>query len=154
MHESNVNQAHPTKRKRGGQPGNQNARVHGCYSRALSPAEISEFWQIASQGNAAPEVVVLRLKLLYLIRHEPGNRRAFDNIGRLIVKWYRAQYRLSPRDTRQLKNSSGKLSAGRLLRHLPRPPLYRFLIISPQRIPLPRPSLRQKTTRFSQTNRA
>jgi len=91
------------KRKRGGQPGNHNARVHGCYSRALSPAEISEFWQIASQGNAAPELVVLRLKLQYLIRHEPGNRRAFDTIGRLIIKWYRAQYRLSPRDARQLK---------------------------------------------------
>ena len=31
------------KRRRGGQPGNQNARRHGFYSTNLSPVEICEF---------------------------------------------------------------------------------------------------------------
>ena len=37
-----------TKRKRGGQKGNRNARKHGFYSGTLSPAETRDLWNITN----------------------------------------------------------------------------------------------------------
>ena len=42
------NKTQPVKRKRGGQPGNQNARTHGNYSRIASPREVEVMQAVAS----------------------------------------------------------------------------------------------------------
>jgi uncharacterized protein YjcR len=44
------------KRKRGAQKGNRNARKHGFYSAALSPAEIQELWNITNLEGVDPEI--------------------------------------------------------------------------------------------------
>ena len=47
----------PKKRRRGVQPGNQNARKHGFYSVALNPREICRFWNTVNLGGAEIAVV-------------------------------------------------------------------------------------------------
>lgn len=91
------------KRKPGGQKGNQNARKHGFYSRALSPDEIGEFWSIINLERVDPEVALVRLKLKSLLHHDPVNRRVLRTASGLLAKWYRAKYGLGRPDGNRLK---------------------------------------------------
>jgi hypothetical protein len=91
------------KRKSGGQKGNQNARKHGFYSRALSPDEIGEFWNIVNLERVDPEVALVRLKLKSLLQHDPLNRRVLRTASGLLAKWYRAKYGLGRPDGNNLK---------------------------------------------------
>ena len=51
------------KRKRGGQPGNQNARKHGFYSAKFNPAEQFEFRRAAGIEGIAEEIALLRCEI-------------------------------------------------------------------------------------------
>ena len=51
------------KRKRGGQPGNQNARKHGLYSKHLTPEEEKHLEGIDEHTGLEPEIALLRLRL-------------------------------------------------------------------------------------------
>jgi hypothetical protein len=53
------------KRKRGGQKGNGNARKHGFYSGTLSPAEISQMWNITNLEGVDPEMAFIRTPLSF-----------------------------------------------------------------------------------------
>ncbi len=57
------------KRKPGGQPGNQNARKHGCYSKILSPEE-QRLLTIASIPGIDAEIALLRTRIRTLIQQE------------------------------------------------------------------------------------
>jgi hypothetical protein len=92
-----------TKRKRGGQEGNRNARKHGFYSGTLSPAETSQLWNITNLEGVDPEIAFIRVKLQSSLRYDPGNRRVIREASRLLVKWYSANYRLDPTDRNYLK---------------------------------------------------
>ena len=86
-------QSKSSKRKRGGQHGNQNARKHGFYSSTLSPDEICRFWNIVNQESVDPEMAVLRIKLQSLIQYAPIDCRTLKEVTRLIVKWSADKYR-------------------------------------------------------------
>ena len=86
------------KRKRGGQPGNRNARKHGFYAANLSPQEISELWNILNQGGIEPELAILRMKLGFILRYAPGNHRLLREITGLLYKWYRSRYGFNRED--------------------------------------------------------
>jgi hypothetical protein len=90
------------KKMRGGQKGNQNARTHGFYSSALTPDEISRFWNLISQEHVDPEMAVLRIKLLSLVNHVP-RRRVLVQVAMLIVRWSAKKYRLNRSDRAYLK---------------------------------------------------
>ena len=92
-----------TKRKRGGQKGNRNARKHGFYSGTLSPAETSQLWNITNLEGVDPEIAFIRVKLQSSLQYDPGNRRVIREASRLLVKWYSANYRLDPTDRSYLK---------------------------------------------------
>ena len=92
-----------TKRKRGGQKGNRNARKHGFYSGALSPAETSQLWNIANLEGVDPEIALIRVKLQSSLQHDPGNRRVIREASRLLVRRYFAEYGLDPSDRKYLK---------------------------------------------------
>ena len=92
-----------SKRKRGGQKGNRNARKHGFYSAALSPAETRELWTITNQEGVDPEIALIRVRLQSSLQHDPGNRRVIEEASRLLVKWYAADYGLDPTDRSYLK---------------------------------------------------
>jgi len=94
-----------TKRKRGGQKGNQNARKHGFYSSTLSPAEICEFWNTLNLEGIEPEIAVLRIKLRSLLQHDPGNHRVLGEASKLLSKLFGAKYRLERKETHQLKTA-------------------------------------------------
>jgi hypothetical protein len=92
-----------TRRKRGGQIGNRNARKHGFYSGTLSPAETSQLWNTTSLEGVDPEIALIRVKLLSCLQHDPGNRRVIREASGLIVKWYSENYGLDATDSRYLK---------------------------------------------------
>ena len=92
-----------TKRKRGGQKGNRNARKHGFYSGTLSPAETRQMWNITNLEGVDPEIAFIRVKLQSSLQHDPGNRRVIGEASRLIVKWYSANYELDATDSKYLK---------------------------------------------------
>jgi len=91
------------KRKRGGQKGNRNARKHGFYSAALSPAQTRQLWNITNVEGVDPEIALIRVKLQSSLQHDPGNRRVIREASGLLVKWYSANYRLDPTDRNYLK---------------------------------------------------
>jgi hypothetical protein len=83
------------KRKRGGQPGNRNARKHGFFSSAMTPEELYEFWQNLKSGSGDRELVALRTKLFSALRAAPGNPRIVKEASRLLTKWCCSKYGLS-----------------------------------------------------------
>jgi uncharacterized protein YjcR len=91
------------KKSRGGQKGNRNARKHGFYSTTLSPAEISQLWNITNLEGVDPEIAFIRVKLQSSLQHDPGNRRVITEASRLLVKWYSANYRLDATERQYLK---------------------------------------------------
>jgi hypothetical protein len=91
------------KRKRGGQEGNRNARKHGFYSAALSPAETRELWTITNQEGVDPELALIRVKLQSSLERDPGNRRVVREASRLLVKWYSESYGLDLIERNYLK---------------------------------------------------
>jgi hypothetical protein len=92
------------KRKRGGQKGNGNARKHGFYSAALSPAETSQLLDIVNLEGVDPEVALIRVKLQSSLQHDPGNRRVIREASRLVVKWYSENYGLDATTGSYLKS--------------------------------------------------
>ena len=61
-----------TKRKPGAQPGNQNARKHGFYSKVLTP-EQQRLLTFASIPGIAGEIAILRMTIASIVEKEPKN---------------------------------------------------------------------------------
>jgi hypothetical protein len=97
------------KRSRGGQPGNQNARKHGFYSRQLSAQESCEYLNIINTTGISPESAVLRLKMQSVFRRAPANYPLLRDIAKMIVKNTTAQVGMGPRETRLLKRVTRRL---------------------------------------------
>ena len=51
----------PPRRKSGGQPGNQNARKHGFYSRFLTPEQRDLYRAAKYDPSLNPEITIMRL---------------------------------------------------------------------------------------------
>jgi hypothetical protein len=111
-----VNQTQ-TKRKRGAQRGNRNARKHGFYSGTLSPAETSQLWNITNLEGVDPEIAFIRVKLQSSLHHDPSNRRVISEASRLLVKSYSEDYALDPTDRNYLKIVVDKMLEIASLRH-------------------------------------
>ena len=84
-----------TKRKRGGQKGNQNARTHGFYSSVLTPDQISQLWSLVTKENVPPESAIMRLKLQSMINQGTASTRTLKEVVRLLVKWSAQKYHLN-----------------------------------------------------------
>ncbi len=54
-------------KKRGGQPGNGNARKHGLYSKQISAEQHDIQSSIKSVRDLSPEIALLRLKIMQLL---------------------------------------------------------------------------------------
>ena len=61
------------KRRKGGQPGNQNARTHGFYSKVLSPEDRKVLEEAAGLHGLDQEIALLRMKILSILAEEPQN---------------------------------------------------------------------------------
>jgi hypothetical protein len=91
------------KRRRGGQPGNQNARKHGFYSLYMSQPEILELLKAFDSGGVDRRVAVTRIKLKSALLADPANRRVLGDASRQLAKYYRFQNHMEKGDYTELK---------------------------------------------------
>lgn len=86
------------KRKRGGQPGNQNARKHGLYSSRLSADQVCELANILNAGDQDPVLASLRIKLISAVKSAPDSRRVLMEASKILSKWFLAVYNVDKKD--------------------------------------------------------
>ena len=82
-------------RKRGGQPGNQNARKHGFYSKALGEAQRLEFRQAARVKGLDAEIALLRVKIKALLSQDPQNIRLLGHEVKILSSLLIARHNMS-----------------------------------------------------------
>jgi uncharacterized protein YjcR len=92
-----------TKRKRGGQPDNQNARRHGFYSDYFDPRQVREFKKIIKKEGVSPQVAAIRIKLDSVLGSGPVNRRLLREARHLLVNYYASEGNLSKEDRSEIK---------------------------------------------------
>ena len=63
------------KLKKGGQPGNQNARKHGFYTAVLDSAQKRRLKEAALVKGLDEEISLLRVKLQSVVENDPDNVR-------------------------------------------------------------------------------
>jgi hypothetical protein len=93
------------RRKTGGQPGNQNARIHGFYSKALTHDEKRELKHASAVDGLDQELAILRIKFLSLISQDNQNMRLVNQTADTLAKLYRIKHSLSRNDTTKLKEA-------------------------------------------------
>ena len=92
------------KRKSGGQPGNQNARKHGFYSRVLTP-EQQHVLALASKVHGLDgEIAIMRLKIASIINHSPHDQKLLLEAMASLRQLLRVQQSLSNSDRQQSKD--------------------------------------------------
>jgi hypothetical protein len=74
------------KKKRGGQPGNRNARTHGFYSRELTTEQHATLQAADSVNHLDEEIALLRLKILAIANSPTENYPALLMAMSLLVK--------------------------------------------------------------------
>ena len=93
------------KRKRGAQPGNQNARKHGFYSIKLTSSELEKAWQLINTQNVNPEMAFIRVKLEESLREDPDNPAPLHQASKLLTKWASTKYNFNRVDSARFKAS-------------------------------------------------
>jgi hypothetical protein len=77
-----------SRRIRGGQPGNQNARTHGFYSKTLTSEQQQNLEAAAGLDGLDQEIAVLRLKIAAILINDPQNYNvlmlAMSSLARLL----------------------------------------------------------------------
>jgi hypothetical protein len=73
-------------RQSGGQPGNQNARKHGLYSRYLPPKQREDYEEARQIKGVGPERALLRAKLAEMLEKDPDNVDLVNKVIRTIIK--------------------------------------------------------------------
>jgi len=84
----NVSPGPATKRKRGGQKGNHNARTHGFFSSALTPSQWDEYWHAVTSENLDPQSAFIRVKLRAVFLESPPSHRALVQAASILAKLY------------------------------------------------------------------
>ena len=77
------------KRRRGAQPGNQNARKHGFYSKVLTPDQQRTFAAARAVNGVDQEIAILRVKIRSILASDPQNQRvlreALSSLAGLVL---------------------------------------------------------------------
>lgn len=95
--------------KRGAPKGNQNARKHGFYSRALTEAEQVELEEASLVEGIDQEIAFLRLKLKGLAEREPGRIDLQIEAANTIARLIRTRYQISREQKKSLKDAIQKV---------------------------------------------
>ena len=78
-----------SKLKSGGQPGNQNARKHGFYSKHFTPDQLKQLEDADDLRDLGPEIALLRVKLNALLDDPEVSTelllRAVNSLARLMA---------------------------------------------------------------------
>ena len=95
--------------KKGAPPGNQNARKHGFYSRALTEAEQLEMEEAAYVDGVDQEIALLRIKLRGLIERSPDRIDLHLEAANTIARLIRTRYQISKEQKKSLKEAIHKV---------------------------------------------
>jgi hypothetical protein len=83
------------KKKRGAPLGNQNARTHGFYSRALSASERKTYEETILIEGVDEEIAVLRIKLKSLVSEKNANIALITRTANTLTRMINARDRLA-----------------------------------------------------------
>lgn len=94
-------------RRRGGQPGNSNARSTGFYSRALTNARALDLFRAAREQESTDaiqdDIAMLRLQILQLVTSADGvDTKGLAALSRSLAAFYSVAQKLSPADASTL----------------------------------------------------
>ncbi len=95
--------------KRGAPKGNQNARKHGFYSRALTEAEKIEFEEAGYVEGIDQEIALLRIKLRELVQNEPDRIDLHLEAANTIARLVKTRYQITKEQKRSLKEAIAKV---------------------------------------------
>ena len=95
--------------KRGAPRGNQNARKHGFYSRALTEAEKLEMEEASYVEGIDQEITLLRIKLRDLVENEPDRIDLHLEAANTIARLVRTRYQISKEQKNSLKEAITKV---------------------------------------------
>jgi len=95
--------------KRGAPKGNQNARKHGFYSRALTEAEKLEMEEASYVEGIDQEITLLRIKLRDLVENEPHRIDLHLEAANTIARLVRTRYQISKEQKNSLKEAITKV---------------------------------------------
>ena len=80
------------KRKRGGQPGNQNGRKKRLYTKALTPEQRNALRAARRAGNLLERVNVLRIRLAAMLTDPHADLDRVLRANRLLMRVLRFEY--------------------------------------------------------------
>jgi len=95
--------------KKGAPPGNQNARKHGFYSRALTEAEQLEMEEAVYVDGVDQEIALLRIKLRELVESQPDRIDLHLEAANTIARLVRTRYQISKEQKKSLKEAIAKV---------------------------------------------
>jgi hypothetical protein len=82
------------KRKRGGQPGNHNARKHGFYFPILDEDQKQVFREAAEVNGLDEEIGIIRLELRSALKKDPANLKLVSQMLDVLTRLMRAHAKL------------------------------------------------------------
>jgi len=97
------------KRAKGGQPGNQNARTHGFYSKVLDDAEQLDLEVAEGVQGIDDEIALLRVKIMQLLANDPYNLRLIMDATSTIARLVRVRYNLNKGQGKGVKDAITKV---------------------------------------------
>jgi len=95
--------------KRGAPKGNQNARKHGFYSRALTEAEKIELEEAGYVEGIDQEIALLRIKLRELVQNESDRIDLHLEAANTIARLVKTRYQITKEQKRSLKEAIAKV---------------------------------------------
>jgi len=95
--------------KKGAPKGNQNARKHGFYSRALTEAEKVELEEASLVEGIDQEIALLRVRLRELAQNEPDRLELHLEAANTIARLIRTRYQISREQKKSLKEAIQKV---------------------------------------------
>ncbi len=85
----------PVPRKRGAPLGNQNARKHGFYSKALSPEEQEVHQEAIDLKDLKSEIALLRVKVVRMVSNPDTPEELILQAIRTLTRLVDLQYKLT-----------------------------------------------------------
>ena len=96
-------------RKRGGQPGNRNARKHGFYSKVLNEAEQLDFDLAAGVNGIDDEIALLRVKIKSILENDPENIKLIMQATNTLAGLVKTSYNMTKEQKKGLKEAIGNV---------------------------------------------
>ena len=98
-----------TKRRKGGQKGNQNARKHGFYSRVLDEAERLDFELAAGVEGIDDEIALLRVKIKSILEKDPENIKLIMQATNTLAGLVKTRYKITKEQRKGLREAIGNV---------------------------------------------